>query len=67
MKKRNQGFFVLALIMLIVSTESCGMLRNTQESNCPTNDPNYFFKKAGAKPTKYYIRTNKFSQRRYKY
>ena len=66
MKSRNLGFLVLAVI-LVLSTSSCSLTRNSAESNCPTNDPNYFFKKAGAKPTKYYKRTNQFSQRRYKY
>ena len=72
MKKRNQGFFVLALVMLIVSTESCSLIRRvlnplSAESNCPTNNPNYFFQKAGAKPTRDYVRNNRFTQRRYKY
>ena len=72
MKNRKIKFYVLILVLLLVTMPSCNVIMKTlhpfsAESDCPTNDPNYFFKKAGAKPTKYYTRTNKFSQRRYKY
>ena len=72
MKNKKPIFFILALVMLIISTYSCNIIMKTihpfnSQNNCPTNNPNYFFKKAGAKPTRDYVRNNRFTQRRHKY
>ena len=69
MKKRSLGFLMLISVILILSTESCMVSRASylSYSRCPTNDPLYFFRRAGAKPPKSYMRTHNFSQRRYRY
>jgi len=72
MKNKNQSFFILILFMLVLSTTSCNVIMKAihpfnAQNDCPSNNPKYFFKKAGAKPTKAYVRNNRFTQRRYKY
>lgn len=72
MKNKNLAIYLLIISILILSTESCTVIMKTfhpfnSENNCPTNNPNYFYKQNGAKPTKAYTRNIKFSQRRYRY
>ena len=72
MKNRKIKFYVLIAVLLLVTMPSCNVIMKTihpfnAQNDCPTNNPKYFFKKAGAKPTKDYTRHNRFTQRRYKY
>ena len=72
MKNRKIKFYVLISVLLLVTMPSCNVIMKifhpfNAQNDCPTNNPNYFFKKAGAKPTKDYVRHNQFTKRRYKY
>jgi hypothetical protein len=72
MKNRKIKFYVLIAVLLLVATSSCNVIMKTihpfnAQNDCPTNNPKYFFKKNGAKPTRNYVRNNRFTQRRHKY
>ena len=52
--------------MLAMCTMSCSFVNHlvsktfpSKQSYCPTNNPSYFFKQNGAKPTRNYLRNHR--------
>ena len=57
MKKTTKlVLLVIAVITIAITQQSCSTIRriiySNQYNNCPSNNPNYFYKLNGAKPYK---------------
>ena len=58
MKKNDYAIYILIFYLLLIGIlllSSCTAIR----VGCPTNNYKYFFKQAGTKPTKQYLRNNR--------
>lgn len=60
MKKHRTTIYVLILYVLfwtiVMSLFGCNVYVGKSYSKCPTNDKTYFYKQAGVKPSKAYMR-----------
>lgn len=65
MKKNNYAIYVLTFYIILIGIlllTSCSVVSRvfpSKNSVCPSNDSKYFFRQAGTKPTKQFIRNNK--------
>lgn len=69
MEKNKYAIYVLAIFLIVIFAllfSSCAIINRTAskmfpslETSCPINDSKFFFRQAGARPTKQYLRNNR--------
>jgi hypothetical protein len=69
MEKNKYGIYVLAIFIILIIAlllSSCSIVNRTlgkmfpkMETSCPVNDSKYFFRQAGTKPTKQYLKNHR--------